>query len=71
MGRINTDAILWECVFVVFADFFFQNFEKKTFQDPLKKPTARALMAVLACSPTAQKHAAKGISSNLGLDLVH
>uniref|UniRef100_A0A3Q4AK28 Rotatin n=1 Tax=Mola mola TaxID=94237 RepID=A0A3Q4AK28_MOLML len=31
----------------------------KTFQDPLKKLTARALMTLLACSPAAQNHAAK------------
>uniref|UniRef100_A0A3Q3IER7 Rotatin n=1 Tax=Monopterus albus TaxID=43700 RepID=A0A3Q3IER7_MONAL len=30
-----------------------------TFQDPLKKLTARALMTLLACSSTAQNHAAK------------
>lgn len=44
--------------------FFFncwcQSFEKKAFQDPLKKLTARALMTLLACSPAAQNHAAKG-----------
>uniref|UniRef100_A0A3B5LE88 Rotatin n=1 Tax=Xiphophorus couchianus TaxID=32473 RepID=A0A3B5LE88_9TELE len=34
------------------------SFEKRTFQDPLKKLTARALMTLLACSPTAQNHAA-------------
>uniref|UniRef100_A0A3P8U8D2 Rotatin n=1 Tax=Amphiprion percula TaxID=161767 RepID=A0A3P8U8D2_AMPPE len=31
----------------------------RTFQDPLKKLTARALMTLLACSPTAQNYAAK------------
>lgn len=39
-----------------------QSFEKITFQDPLKKLTARALMTFLACSPAAQTHAAQGIS---------
>lgn len=39
-----------------------QSFEKITFQDPLKKLTARALMTFLACSPAAQIHAAQGIS---------
>uniref|UniRef100_A0A665VL78 Rotatin n=1 Tax=Echeneis naucrates TaxID=173247 RepID=A0A665VL78_ECHNA len=34
-------------------------FDKRAFQDPLKKLTARALMTLLSCSPTAQKHAAK------------
>uniref|UniRef100_A0A3B4A2J4 Rotatin n=1 Tax=Periophthalmus magnuspinnatus TaxID=409849 RepID=A0A3B4A2J4_9GOBI len=36
-----------------------QSFEKRTFLDPLKKPTARALMKLLACSPTSQNYAAK------------
>ncbi|XP_038583057.1 rotatin [Micropterus salmoides] len=36
-----------------------QGFDKRTLQDPLKKLTARALMTLLACSPTAQNHAAK------------
>uniref|UniRef100_A0A3Q4G3L8 Rotatin n=1 Tax=Neolamprologus brichardi TaxID=32507 RepID=A0A3Q4G3L8_NEOBR len=33
--------------------------EKRTTQDPLKKLTARALMTLLACSPTAQNYAVK------------
>lgn len=37
-----------------------QNFDKKTLQNPLKKLTARALMTLLACSPTSQNYAAKG-----------
>lgn len=39
-----------------------QSFEKVTFQDSLKKLATRALMTLLACSPTAQTYAAKGIS---------
>uniref|UniRef100_A0A3Q2FUN4 Rotatin n=1 Tax=Cyprinodon variegatus TaxID=28743 RepID=A0A3Q2FUN4_CYPVA len=38
-----------------------QSFEKRTLQDPLKRLTARALMTLLACSPTAQSYAAKGL----------
>ncbi|KAG7488553.1 hypothetical protein MATL_G00035790 [Megalops atlanticus] len=34
-------------------------FEKQTFQDPLKKVTARALMSLLASSQSAQSHALK------------
>lgn len=45
-----------------------QSFEKVSFQDPLKKLGARALMTLLACSPAAQTHAAKGISSKDGSD---
>ncbi|PWA18063.1 hypothetical protein CCH79_00004247 [Gambusia affinis] len=40
------------------CELLLQSFEKRTFQDPLKKLTARALMTLLACSPTAQNHAA-------------
>ncbi|XP_041824205.1 rotatin [Melanotaenia boesemani] len=40
------------------CELLLQNFEKRTLQDPLKKLTARALMTLLACSPTAQNHAA-------------
>ncbi|KAL1006655.1 hypothetical protein UPYG_G00075000 [Umbra pygmaea] len=36
-----------------------QSFEKRAFQDPMKKLTAKALMALLACSPAAQSHAVK------------
>ncbi|XP_056289869.1 rotatin isoform X3 [Pseudoliparis swirei] len=41
------------------CELLLQSFEKRTLQDPLKKLTARALMALLACSPAAQNHAAK------------
>ncbi|KAF7659129.1 hypothetical protein LDENG_00002670 [Lucifuga dentata] len=41
------------------CELLLQSFEKRTLQDALKKLTARALMALLACSPTAQNHAAK------------
>uniref|UniRef100_A0A3Q1GHK3 Rotatin n=1 Tax=Acanthochromis polyacanthus TaxID=80966 RepID=A0A3Q1GHK3_9TELE len=41
------------------CELLLQSFEKRTFQDPLKKLTARALMTLLACSPTAQNYAAK------------
>ncbi|XP_056220936.1 rotatin [Seriola aureovittata] len=41
------------------CELLLQSFDKKTLQDPLKKLTARALMTLLACSPTAQNHAAK------------
>uniref|UniRef100_UPI0037E73CA0 rotatin n=1 Tax=Semicossyphus pulcher TaxID=241346 RepID=UPI0037E73CA0 len=41
------------------CELLLQSFEKRTLQDPLKKLTARTLMTLLACSPTAQKHAAK------------
>ncbi|XP_031705992.1 rotatin isoform X1 [Anarrhichthys ocellatus] len=41
------------------CELLLQSFDKRTLQDPLKKLTARALMALLACSPTAQNHAAK------------
>lgn len=41
------------------CDLLLQSFEKRTVQDPLRKHTARALMTLLACSPTAQNYAAK------------
>ncbi|XP_074478622.1 rotatin isoform X2 [Sebastes fasciatus] len=41
------------------CELLLQSFDKRTHQDPLKKLTARALMTLLACSPTAQSHAAK------------
>ncbi|KAM6900677.1 rotatin [Xenentodon cancila] len=41
------------------CELLLQSFERRTLQDPLKKLTARALMALLACSPTAQNYAAK------------
>ncbi|XP_068160422.1 rotatin isoform X2 [Antennarius striatus] len=41
------------------CELLLQSFEKRTIQDPLKKKTARTLMTLLACSPTAQSHAAK------------
>ncbi|XP_067433989.1 rotatin [Thunnus thynnus] len=41
------------------CELLLQSFERRTPQDPLKKLTARALMTLLACSPTAQNHAAK------------
>lgn len=41
------------------CELLLQSFEKRTLQDSLKKHTARALMTLLACSPTAQNHAAK------------
>ncbi|KAM9337415.1 rotatin [Symphorus nematophorus] len=41
------------------CEVLLQSFEKRTLQDPLKKLTARALMTLLACSSTAQNHAAK------------
>nr|XP_019942842.1 PREDICTED: rotatin [Paralichthys olivaceus] len=41
------------------CELLLQNFDKRTLQDPLKKLTARALMTLLACSPTAQSHAAE------------
>ncbi|XP_042255168.1 rotatin isoform X1 [Thunnus maccoyii] len=41
------------------CELLLQSFERRTPQDPLKKQTARALMTLLACSPTAQNHAAK------------
>ncbi|XP_028288914.1 rotatin isoform X2 [Parambassis ranga] len=41
------------------CELLLQTFERRTFQDPLKKRTARALMTLLACSPTAQNYAAK------------
>ncbi|XP_026218879.1 rotatin isoform X2 [Anabas testudineus] len=42
------------------CELLMQSFEKRTLQDPLKRLTARALVTLLACSPTAQNHAAKG-----------
>uniref|UniRef100_A0A3Q3FFD4 Rotatin n=1 Tax=Labrus bergylta TaxID=56723 RepID=A0A3Q3FFD4_9LABR len=41
------------------CELLLQSFEKRTLQDPLKKLTARTLMTLLACSPSAQIHAAK------------
>ncbi|KAG7225112.1 hypothetical protein INR49_014568 [Caranx melampygus] len=41
------------------CELLLQSLDKRTFQDPLKKLTARALMTLLACSRTAQNHAAK------------
>ncbi|XP_035475214.2 rotatin isoform X3 [Scophthalmus maximus] len=41
------------------CELLLQSFEKRSHQDPLKKLTARALLTLLACSPTAQNHAAK------------
>ncbi|XP_039982476.1 rotatin isoform X2 [Xiphias gladius] len=41
------------------CELLLQSFDKRTLQDPLKKLTARALTTLLACSPTAQSHAAK------------
>ncbi|KAM7369970.1 hypothetical protein PAMP_011257 [Pampus punctatissimus] len=41
------------------CELLLQSFEKRPFQDPLKNLTARALMTLLACSPTAQSHMAK------------
>ncbi|XP_026147911.1 rotatin isoform X2 [Mastacembelus armatus] len=41
------------------CELLLQSFEKRTFQDPFKKLTARTLMTLLACSPTAQNHVAK------------
>ncbi|CAG5895883.1 unnamed protein product [Menidia menidia] len=41
------------------CELLLQNFEKRTPQDSLKKHKARALMTLLACSPTAQSYAAK------------
>ncbi|XP_010889508.2 rotatin isoform X2 [Esox lucius] len=41
------------------CELLLQSFEKRSFQDPVKKMTAKALAALLACSPSAQSHAAK------------
>ncbi|KAK5850243.1 hypothetical protein PBY51_014509 [Eleginops maclovinus] len=41
------------------CDLLLQSLDKRTLQDPLKKPTARALMALLSCSRSAQNHVAK------------
>ncbi|XP_070783994.1 rotatin [Enoplosus armatus] len=41
------------------CEVLLQSFEKRALQDLLKKLTARALMTLLACSRTAQNHAAK------------
>ncbi|CAJ1082277.1 rotatin isoform X2 [Xyrichtys novacula] len=41
------------------CELLLQSLEKRTLQDPLKKLTARTLMTLLACSHTAQSHAAK------------
>uniref|UniRef100_A0A673VRX1 Rotatin n=1 Tax=Salmo trutta TaxID=8032 RepID=A0A673VRX1_SALTR len=40
------------------CELLLESFEKRAFQDPVKKKTAKALMALLACSSTAQNHAA-------------
>ncbi|XP_075906423.1 rotatin isoform X2 [Nelusetta ayraudi] len=41
------------------CELLLQSFEKKSLQDPSRRPAARALMTLLACSPAAQTHAAK------------
>ncbi|XP_042154909.1 rotatin isoform X1 [Oncorhynchus tshawytscha] len=41
------------------CELLLESFEKRAFQDPVKKTTAKALMALLACSSTAQNHAAQ------------
>ncbi|KAJ8277701.1 hypothetical protein GJAV_G00078770 [Gymnothorax javanicus] len=41
------------------CELLLQSFEKQTFQDPLKKVSARGLMSLLASSPSAQTHALK------------
>ncbi|XP_076014272.1 rotatin [Genypterus blacodes] len=41
------------------CELLLQGFEKRSPQEPLKRMTAKALMALLACSSTAQHHAAK------------
>ncbi|KAA8580820.1 hypothetical protein FQN60_013778 [Etheostoma spectabile] len=41
------------------CELLLQSFDKRSLQDPLKKQTAKALMTLLACSPTAQNYAAK------------
>uniref|UniRef100_A0A667ZBX6 Rotatin n=1 Tax=Myripristis murdjan TaxID=586833 RepID=A0A667ZBX6_9TELE len=41
------------------CELLLQSFEKRSSQDPVKKATAKALTTLLACSPTAQNHAAK------------
>ncbi|KAM6977649.1 rotatin [Aplochiton taeniatus] len=41
------------------CELLLQSFEKRSFQDPLKKLTAQGLMALLSCSPRAQNYAAK------------
>lgn len=44
-----------------------QNFERKSLQDPSRRAAARALMTLLACSPAAQTHAAKGLDTLFSL----
>ncbi|KAJ8279722.1 hypothetical protein COCON_G00067880 [Conger conger] len=39
------------------CEVMLESFDKRTFQDPLKKVSARGLMALLASSPSAQIHA--------------
>ncbi|KAJ8376596.1 hypothetical protein SKAU_G00071760 [Synaphobranchus kaupii] len=39
------------------CEVILESFEKQTFQDPLKKVSARGLMSLLASSPSAQSHA--------------
>ncbi|XP_037312246.2 rotatin [Pungitius pungitius] len=41
------------------CELLLKSFDKRTLRDPLKTQTATALMALLACSPSAQNHAAK------------
>ncbi|XP_029314100.1 LOW QUALITY PROTEIN: rotatin [Cottoperca gobio] len=41
------------------CELLLQSFDKRPLQDPLKRLTGRALLTLLACSPTAQHHAAK------------
>ncbi|KAI4902317.1 hypothetical protein NFI96_016186, partial [Prochilodus magdalenae] len=41
------------------CEILLERYEKTQFQDPLKKITAKALMALLACSPRAQGYACK------------
>lgn len=44
-----------------------QNFERKSLQDSSRRPAARALMTLLACSPAAQTYAAKGFDTLFSL----
>uniref|UniRef100_A0A8B9HVU0 Rotatin N-terminal domain-containing protein n=1 Tax=Astyanax mexicanus TaxID=7994 RepID=A0A8B9HVU0_ASTMX len=41
------------------CEMLLERYEKTQFQDPLKKIIAKALMALLACSPSAQSYACK------------
>ncbi|KAL7840859.1 hypothetical protein AOLI_G00261820 [Acnodon oligacanthus] len=41
------------------CEILLERYEKTQFQDPLKKITAKALMSLLACSPSAQSYACK------------